>query len=156
MATENQASKLSATWMQNEHRLIRQLMAELESHIRPIPISAGDEWLDRFRQLFGRFRAHMRGHMSAEESDGGFLEPVVEYRPTLSRQVERLRHEHVQIATWFDRILEEIVVLTFNDVLLIEDACQRVEHLMSAIRHHEEHEELLVTFVFSQDIGTKD
>lgn len=152
----SKATAQSATWMRNEHRIIAGLIANLSAHTAAIPSIGRDQWLSTLARLVGRFRAHMRDHMNAEEADDGFLTPVLERRPTLSREVEHLRHEHRELRTLLDQITEEIAGLCADDTLLIDDACHRLQHLASAIHHHEEHEELLVTFVFSQDIETKD
>ncbi|NOS99837.1 MAG: hypothetical protein HOP29_04350 [Phycisphaerales bacterium] len=146
----------TAAWMRNEHRIIAGLIANLSAHIAAVPSIGRDEWLSTLVQLVTRFRAHMRGHMKAEEADDGFLTPVLQRRPTLSREVDHLLHEHRELLSLLDQVAEEVAGLCAEDVLLIEDACHRLQHLLSAIRHHEEHEELLVTFVFSQDIGTED
>jgi len=146
----------SAAWMRNEHKINCGLMASLMRDICAVPAYGREEWLDHLRHTVARFRAHMKNRIAAEEADEGFLTPVMEVRPTLSAQVDLLRHEHVQFVTWLDLIHEQAVGLKPEDTLLIDDLCTRIESLVKSIKHHQEHEELLVTFVFSQDIGTKD
>ena len=46
--------------------------------------------------------------------------------------------------------------LTPNDRLLVRDCCDRVNGLLSYVDNHEDLEDSLVTFIFTQDIGTKD
>lgn len=146
----------SGAWLRSEHKINAQLMESLARHVCAVPEYAREEWLSRLQHTVARFRVHMKGHMTAEEDSGGFMSPVLERRPTLSKEVEGLRQEHAQLAVWLDRIYEQVAELGPNDTLLINDACQRIQHLVSTIKHHEEHEHLLVTFVFSQDIGTTD
>ena len=146
----------SAAWMRNEHKINSGLMASLMRDVCAIPAYGREEWLDHLRQTVALFRAHRKNRISAEEADEGFLSPVLEARPTLSPQVEQLRSEHRQFVTWLDQIHEQAVGVQPEDRLLIEDLCNRVESIVKAIQHHQEHEDLLVTFVFSQDIGTTD
>ncbi len=143
----------SAAWMRNEHKINCGLMASLLRDVCSMPAYGREEWLDHLRQTVARFRAHMKNRISAEEAEEGFLSPVVEARPTLCPQVEQLRHEHKQFVTWLDQIHEQAIGVQPEDKLLIEDLCNRVEQLVKAIQRHQEHEELLVTFVISQDIG---
>ncbi len=144
-----------AEWIRREHRSIRELSDALLGEVRLIPRFNRDGWLDALRHRFSRFRVHLQNHFEAEE-DGGFLEPVVECRPTLSPEVEHLRREHSEMSRWLDQILDELRSVGPDDELLLEDACHRIERLLSALKHHEDHENLLVTFVFSQDMGEKD
>jgi hemerythrin-like domain-containing protein len=142
-------------WLRNEHKIIRILSDELQQTIKVIPRLNRDEWLGGLRMRFARFRTHLLNHFDAEEI-GGFLLPVVELRPTLSAEVDHLKHEHAELSRWLDQIIAELSDIRLDDDLLIEDTCHRIEHLLSALKHHEEHENLLVTFVFSTDIGSKD
>lgn len=145
----------TADWIRNEHKAVNHLMDRVKSAVDPVPATERHTWLDALRQNFGRLRAHFKEHIKAEEYDG-FMGPVLERRPTLSREVRHLKDEHVELVASLDRIWQDLIDLQPNDTLPLEDACHRIRHLISAIEHHEEHEELLVTFVFSQDIGTSD
>lgn len=149
------AQHQTAIWLHEEHKTIKGLISNLIPVVAVIPEVHRDAWIDTLRFQFGRLRTHIKNHMDAEESDG-FMEPVLERRPTLSKEVEHLKQEHREIVTWLDQIWNELHVITPEDRLLIEDTCHRIRHLISALEHHEEHEELLVSFVFSQDIGSHD
>lgn len=144
-----------AVALQKEHRLVTRLMVEINEQIVRLPSQVSTEWLEDLKRMFGRFRVHMKNHMDAEEVDG-FMAPVLERRPTLWREVEHLRHEHVEMAKLFDEVFSELQAVEPEQRLLLADTCHRIQHLISAIEHHEEHEELLVTFVFSQDLGAND
>ncbi len=135
-----------------EHKIVTALMNKVKSVLAVVPEVHRDQWLDSLRQNFGRLRAHMKQHMQGEEADG-FMGPVLEQRPTLSPEVTHLKDEHVEIGKLLDGIWDELVAVKSEDRLLIKDSSHRIQHLLSAIEHHEEHEELLVTYVFSQDIG---
>ncbi len=136
----------------DEHRIVTRLVDNVKSVVAVIPKVNRGEWLAGIRLEFGRLRVHMKQHIEGEET-GGFMEPVLEHRPTLSAEVQNLKDEHLQFAKLLDGIWDELSSVTPEDDLLIADMCHRIQHVISAIERHEEHEELLITFVFSQDIG---
>jgi len=145
----------TAAWFRKEHKVTTELAQCLRGHVCSIPKVEVDAWLDGLRHHFGRFRVHLKNQMQAEEMDG-FMQPVLEERPTLAREVENIKQEHAELAHWLDQILAELIEVKCDESLLIEDACQRIEHLLTAVRHHQEREELLVTFAFSQDLAAHD
>ena len=144
-----------AAWFRKEHKVTIQLAQCLRGHVCSIPKVEVVAWLDGLRHHFGRFRVHLKNQMRAEEMDG-FMKPVLEERPTLAREVDNIKREHAELSHWLDQILSELVELKCDEELLIEDACQRIDHLLTAVRHHQEREELLVTFAFSQDLAAHD
>ncbi len=144
-----------AAWIRDEHKIVAHLTNQVRSILDSDVGDDRDLWLDQLRQNFGRLRAHLKQHMKAEEVDG-FMAPVLERRPTLSREVQHLKDEHVELLRMRDEIWEEFVAVVPLDDERDKDTRHRIQHLISALKHHEEHEELLVTFVFSQDIGTHD
>ncbi len=144
-------SEIAAT-LRNEHKIVTDLVNKVSAATALVPAINRGDWLDNLKRHFSRLRVHINNHMAAEERDG-FLTPVLELRPTLSFEVEHLRKEHAEIARWLDQIWNELVDIREDDDLLIGDTLHRIKHLISTVRHHEEREELLVSFVFSQDIG---
>ncbi|MEE9295248.1 MAG: hemerythrin domain-containing protein [Phycisphaerae bacterium] len=145
----------TAAWMRDEHRVTRELIGEVTRVVGRASSANMPEWLDELRYYFSRLRAHLKKHMKAEEA-GGYLEPVLELRPTLSPEVDRLKGEHIELALSLDQICDELERLEPDDKPSITDTCHRIQHLISAVRHHENREELLVTYAFNQDLGGHD
>lgn len=145
----------TAAWFRNEHKVTTRLAECLGGHVCSVPKVDLPTWLDTVRHHFSRFRVHLKQQMRAEEIDG-FMQPVLEERPTLAREVDNIKHEHAELSRWLDQIHTELVELSCDEKLLIEDACHRIQHLLTAVRHHQEREELLATFAFSQDLGGHD
>ena len=144
-----------ARWVRAEHEKVGELMARLEDRVNCVPKANQGQWLDEVRTDFGHFRAHITKHMALEEQDG-YMVPVTERRPALSKQVERLAHEHKEFTRMMDNIhilLEEMKV---EDQLLIRDCCHRIHDLLSYVEHHQNEENLVVLSVFTDDIGTTD
>ncbi len=153
MAT--QEAKNSAAWIRAEHKAVTTLIDKVKPMVAMSPTTYRGDWLLGLRRDFGRLRAHLKQHMAAEESEG-FMRPVLELRPTLSPEVDRLKKEHSEMLSWLDLIWAELEMIKPDDKLLVQDVCLRIQNLIAAVERHKEHEELLVTFVFSQDIGTAD
>lgn len=145
----------TAAWFRNEHKVTTELADRLRGHVCSIPRVDTTTWLDALRHHFGRFRVHLKKQMRAEEMDG-FMQPVLDERPTLAREVDNIKHEHAELSHWLDEIHAELIDVVCDERLLLEDASDRIQNLLTAVRHHQDREELLVTFAFSQDLGAND
>jgi hemerythrin-like domain-containing protein len=144
-----------ALWLREEHGKLAELAASLLKKTAVVPRARQQQWIDDARGAFDHFRAHMARHMSLEEHEGYML-PAVELRPALSREVERLAHEHGEIRRMLDRIHEDLGTLAPDDALLIRDGCRRIQNLLQYIEHHEKDENLLVMSAYGEDLGTED
>lgn len=144
-----------AQWMHEEHDKVHELAARLLETTVTIPRIKRDEWLTRLRERFEHLRAHLHQHMALEERDG-YLPSVSLKRPTLSGEVDRLKHEHEELIRVMDGIRNDLNALTEDDQLLIRDCCRRIENLIGFIEKHEQDENLIVLSVFNDDMGTKD
>lgn len=144
-----------AYWLREEHKKLNELSAGLQEKTAVVPRIHQQKWIDEVRRSFDHLRAHLTKHMSLEERDGYML-PVVERRPMLSREVERLAHEHGEMQRLLDRIHEDLGRLNPADALLIRDACRRIQNLLQYVEHHEKDENLLVMSTYGEDLGTED
>lgn len=144
-----------AHWFREEHKKLAELAAALLEKTAVVPRARQQQWIDEARRSFAHFRAHMTKHMSLEEYEGYML-PVIEQRPALSRKVDQLAHEHGEIRQLMDRIHEELDALSPDDALLIRDGCRRIQDLLQYIDHHEKDEGLLMTTAYGEDLGTED
>lgn len=144
-----------ARWMREEHATVQTLSNKIREAVAVIPKSNFGGWLKEVRDRFEHFRAHLTRHMAMEEQQG-YLRAVVEERPTLALEVERLNHEHIELARIMDDLHMTLQTLSEEDRLQIRDCCSRISALLSYNDHHENDENLLITFVFTHDIGTKD
>ena len=141
-----------AEWMKQEHVRIQDLVNRLREHAVTIPPGSREAWLAELNQRFDHFATHLRRVMSIQE-EGGYLLPVVETRPTLSPQVELLRREHVELRQLMDNLQEAVHALKPQDNLLIRDACTRIQVFLGHVQRHEEHENHIVLYALTQDIG---
>lgn len=144
-----------AQWMKEEHQRVDELARALHDRVAVVPRTNLKAWIQATRTSLGDFQSHLLRHFDIEE-DGGYLQAVVDRRPTLSGEVDRLRHEHDELGRMLGSIHRDLETLTDQDRLLIEDLCARVSGLLRYIREHEDRENLMVVSVFTHDLGTKD
>lgn len=142
-------------WIQKEHEKVDALIAALRAQVAAVPKAGLSTWIGDTQRQFEHLRAHLIRHMALEESDG-YLVEVIERRPTLSKEVDRLEHEHREMAKIMESVHQVLSSVTPEDPLLLEDCCSRIRALLGYVERHEDFENLLVTSVFSRDIGSKD
>ncbi len=147
--------KQLAQWMHDEHERVHDLATTLKETIVTVPLSHRGEWLEKLRGRYEHLRAHLHKHMALEERDG-YLPTVAAHRPSLSKEVDRLRHEHDELMRIMDGIRRDLDDLNESDPLLIDDCCRRIENLIGSIDRHEQDENLIMLSVFTDEIGTKD
>jgi hemerythrin-like domain-containing protein len=143
------------TWMLEEHTKVAELAAHLRQRVASAPRGDPARWIAELRREFDEFFLHMARHLELEEA-GGYLAQVVELRPTLAQAVEIIRHEHEELSQIFREVQEAVHELGPADVLLLRDCCKRIEYLLTWLERHEEHENHVVVYAFTQDFGGPD
>jgi hemerythrin-like domain-containing protein len=144
-----------ARWIHEEHDRVEDMTQRLRQLVAAVPRIKREEWIVQLRGDFEHLRAHLVKHMALEERDGYFA-CVRQLRPALDAEVARLEHEHRELGQLMDGIQVALQQLTKDDLLLVRDVCARVTQLLNYVGHHEKDEQLLATYAFTQDIGTKD
>ncbi len=144
-----------ARWMRDEHHQVEDLAAKLRTSLATRNSGPRSKWLADVQHHFEQFRAHFCRHITLEEDDG-YLEAVLERQPTTSGEVERLKHEHQELTRIIDSIHGCVQHVSPEDQLLIQDCCVRIHNLLTAIDRHEQDENLIVSIVFTRDLGSKD
>jgi len=144
-----------AKWMSQEHHKVDELMSKLRERVMYVPVSREVKWIEGVKEAFEHFRAHMTKHMALEEHDG-YMSAVTERRPALSKEVDRLAHEHDEVIKIMNAIHLVLEDMQPDDRLLMRDCCHRVQDLLAYIAHHENSENLMVMTAFTDDLGTKD
>ncbi len=148
-------SEFLARRMREEHARVDDLSRNLHEWVAVIPRANFERWIEETRKRFEAFRAHLIKQFALEEREG-YLKAVVDRRPTLSTEVERLAHEHAEMVRLLDGLHQTVQDLKPTDRLLMRDCVKRLEMFLGYLEHHENDENLLVTFVFTHDVGTKD
>lgn len=100
------------------------------------------------------FKVVLRSHMDFEEEDG-FMQPVVELRPTLSDRVEEIRAEHDALWETINELIRAFEK-PGESSFWPRDIPEATLDLLGRIINHEEKENSIVLEVFCDDVGTKD
>ena len=144
-----------ANWMKQESLKIHELANQLREHIVAVPTGSRESWLKELARRFDHFTGHVHRMMSIEEEDG-YLLPVVEHRPGLAHQVDLLRHEHDELRRLMDDLHDAVHALKPQDHLLVRDTCTRIQIYLGHVQRHEDHENHIVLYTLTEDLGAKD
>jgi|WetSurMetagenome_2_1015567.scaffolds.fasta_scaffold691189_1 hemerythrin-like domain-containing protein len=138
--------------LRREHAMLRQITASLKAVADRVPEQDQEAWFDNLQAQYEQFRAHMTKRIALEEV-GGFMRAVEDRRPSLAPQIEHLRHEHERILGRINAVHRELAKLESVDTEALDDCRLRIQLILSEVAQHERSENLLVGFVFTQDIG---
>jgi hypothetical protein len=135
--------------VQREHERLRELLRvshlAIEGHAAP-----PQEVVRRLCEL----RAALESHFQSEES-GGYFDGIVTQAPQLSRQAQRLTHEHADLLKHVDELVE---MADENSRLPTCDSnlATRFRHFSRLLMHHESEENGMLQTAYHDDLGTKD
>jgi hemerythrin-like domain-containing protein len=136
-------------WLRGEHNELNRCADRLREKVAKTPPAARQNWIEDLRARFDDFAACCRQHMVGEE-ERGYLKPVAEARPALMEAVTLLKREHEELTRIIDSLQRAIHGLTPKARLLLRDCCKRVDDLLYWVERHEEHENHLVLYAFSE------
>lgn len=139
--------------LQEEHKALHELSQVLKEHIAATPQVDHGNWVDGLRTAFERLHAHIQRCIEIKVRDG-YLETILKERPTLAKQVEKIKTEHGQLLRMAEAIREDLAKTRPEDHLLVADACARVQRFMAVVGQHEQRENMIVMFAFNQDLGS--
>jgi hypothetical protein len=141
--------------VREEHeKLAQNTIALKEVLSRPSKPDAST-WLEDLCKHFEAFRAHLIRRIALEEI-GGFLAVVIERKPTLSPQVDHLKARHQKMIEMAGITMARLREFSPDDRESLNQAAVLVKMMLAEVKHHEEAESVLVSFVFAEDIGVGD
>lgn len=134
---------------QREHERLREMIKHLhqEFEIRP----------ERPREIARRMqelRAALATHFNNEEC-AGFFDQIVARAPQLSRQAQRLTHEHLDLLEELDSLARAAEIAT-SEATLLSELSLRFRTFSKKLMHHESEENGMLQSAYGDDIGTKD
>ncbi len=141
--------------VRTEHQRLREIKASLLAALDRSPDADPAGWLDDLIKKFEHYRAHLV-HRVALTEIGGFLQVVLERRPTLSKQVDHLKQSHAEMIEMAGSTMRDLRELDRRHPDSVRQAGLMVKIALSEVKYHEEAEQLLVSFVFTQDTGVGD
>lgn len=137
-----------------EHQAVREKRQEILDFLEERTFDSDEEWAVACMDVFRPFFEHLRQHFNLEET-GGFMKPVLEVRPTLHPQIEKLKQEHVEMLEAGNLVLKCLDGQPNVDWTL-EDVCSRILNLLDVLEEHEEAENRLLVTAFHTDLGSGD
>ncbi|HOO16457.1 MAG: hemerythrin domain-containing protein [Phycisphaerae bacterium] len=144
-----------ANWIRQERARVDELSYLVRKHLAVPPPTGRARWIPEVRECFRRLSDHMRRHMALEESEG-YMNEVRKLRPALSRELDRLQHEHGELCRLMDHIQVGLDEMQPEDNLIVRSYCAQIGMLLSYVERHEEEEQNLVVYAFSEDIPEQD
>ncbi len=151
-ATDSMSPSELAAWAREQHESLVALTKVIKQHIAAMPETVAAEWLHGLRTAFDRLRVHLERDFETQES-GGYMKNLLELRPWMSNEIDRLQSEHSQILRMADRIKTDLAQTQASDRLLIGDICARTSRFMSVVSQHEQRENTFTLLVFNEELG---
>lgn len=143
--------KALLTEITRQHEELKREVARLHERASNPPAGTSDDrWREVAMEEVGKLRDCLKKHFELEELDG-YLEPVTEKRPTLTRNVHQLRAQHQEILNELDR-----VEAACRNKAAIADTTVIVFNTLELLRKHEAAESSLVQAVLNDDMGSVD
>ena len=141
--------------LRTEHARLQGITAALKAAADGVPEFNRQEWFAELAARYEQFRAHMTKRIALEDV-GGFVKAVEQRRPTLSPQIDYLRRQHGRILRRINDIHHELTELDPADIEAVDDCRLRMELILSEVGQHERSENVLLGFVFGQDVDGAD
>jgi len=148
MATETSAESVYEQ-THREHEQLRERIKHLHQRFEARPATSAE-----ITQLLKELRAALATHFNNEECEG-FFEQVVTRAPQLSRQAQKLTHEHVDMLEQIDSLVRAAEIAAAESVCPPELAT-RFHDFSKKLMHHESEENGMLQSAYVDDLGTKD
>jgi iron-sulfur cluster repair protein YtfE (RIC family) len=146
MATE---TSQSCEQIQREHEQLRERLKVLHQKIEVHP-APPEEVATLLREL----RVALESHFQCEEN-GGFFDDIVTQAPQLSRQAQKLTHEHVDLLKHADTLVQ-MAEESQGQPICDPTLASRFRYVSRLLMHHESEENGMLQTAFQDDLGTKD
>ena len=136
-----------------EHQEIKKIIHRLLEMIHNKP---GMDTVDAagVLEIFSELSNHLKIHFSIEE-DGGFMDPVLAFRPQAAALVQSLKSEHVEMLGLCDQGMQTLSG-NLSTPSAKDHAFKIILDLVKKLENHEREEDDLIQSVYVNDLGTKD
>ena len=134
---------------QKEHEQLRERIKFLHQRIDVRPASA-----DEIAKLLRELRAALETHFRNEECDG-FFDQIVTRAPQLSRQAQKLTHEHVDLLQQTDALIH-LADGSAGEPICPATLAAQFHDFSKLLMHHESEENGMLQSAYQDDLGTKD
>jgi hypothetical protein len=127
---------------------------ELEQALAAPATDRARAWATEVSDSIDRLRAVFEDHVADTEREGGFFDELIDDEPRLTRAVERMRGDHVTIATTADDLAERLGDV--DDGTDVEAFRAAVLDLIRALLVHRHRGSELVYEAYNVDLSVGD
>ena len=135
-----------------QHRKLGETTDRLRCLIAEHGPNANRTWDRRVAGLLAEFESRFRSYIEAKNR-GGFLQPVLDQRPTKARVVDRLGRRHERVIDSLHRIRTSADAPGRGQQTVPAGDSERIKRLLDEIVRLEQEENDLVQNVFCTEIG---
>ena len=137
-----------------EHQILKHLTGALEVSLNWDAKGVdGSRKLASVRFVMQSLQRHLERQLALEEFDG-YMEAVLETNPSLSGQIEKLKHEHDEFRSATHRIVSRLDALTPGDASNFEATCHEIRQLLEKLAEHSHKEvDLLQESFLQEEVG---
>jgi hemerythrin-like domain-containing protein len=134
-----------------EHQILKHLTNALEVSLNwDADGIDGSRKLASVRFVMQSLQRHLERQLALEEFDG-YMEAVLESHPSLSGQIEKLKHEHDEFRSETYRIVSRLDSMTPTDGTNFEATCGEIRQLLVKLAEHSRKEVNLLQDSFLQE-----
>jgi hemerythrin-like domain-containing protein len=149
-------SQTLARRTRTEHDSLLLAMHQLEAALAAAAPGREQRWNDRVQENLAGVQSALEGHVASTEGDHGLFGEIDLTRPTLVRNVERLRREHVDLIQQAEALRRQVAHYGPEELPAYASIRQQAARLLEAIRHHQAREVDLIFESLFTDIGAGD
>lgn len=135
-----------------QHRRLGETTDRLRCLIAERGSSPSRTWDRRVAGLLADFESQLRSYVEAK-NQGGFLQPVLDQRPTKARAVDRLGWRHERVIDSLHRIRTSADAAGRGQQTVPAGDSDRIKRLLDEIMRLEQEENDLVQNAFCTEIG---
>lgn len=139
-----------------EHDALLGAMHRLEAALAAAAPGREQPWNERVCADLAGVQAELQNHVASAEGEGGLFAEIDLTRPTLVRQVERLRREHRDLLQQAEALRRQVTHYGPEETPRFADTRQQAARLLEALRHHQAREADLIFESCFTDIGAGD
>lgn len=154
--SNNARGETLARKTRSEHDALLLAMHHLEAALAAAAPGREHPWNDRVRENLSEVQAALERHVSSTEGDDGLFAEIDLTRPTLVRNVERLRREHVDLTQQAEALRRQVIHYGPEELPAFEKIRQQAARLLETLRHHQAREADLIFESLFTDIGAGD
>jgi hypothetical protein len=132
---------------------LHRALLDLEQALAGAAPGRAQAWADSVRATLVRVRETFAAHLDVTEGAGGLYQEVLAHAPRLAGAVNRLQHEHAEIADALDEVDRRLADPMSDDESWVESIRTAAVTLMGLLVRHRQRGADLVYVAYDVEIG---